>query len=69
MAVLLCNKLRTRGWPLAVVVLRRVCRCWIRAKGTGALAFAVYFWVLAEGRSEAIKLGEEVRKKVPVIIE
>jgi len=26
-------------------------------------------WVLAKGRSEAIKLGEEIRKEVPVIIE
>lgn len=43
-------------------------KCWIRAKGTGALAFAVYFWVLAKGKSEAIKLGE-VRKEVPVITE
>ena len=34
MAVLLCNKLCTRGWPLTIIVLRRVCKCWIRAKGT-----------------------------------
>jgi hypothetical protein len=52
---------------LSYYCLRRVCKCWIRAKGTGA--FAVYFWVLAKGRSEAIKLGEEVRKEVLDIIE
>ena len=58
MAVLLCNKLRTRGWPLAIIVLRR--------KGIGTLAFAVYFWVLAKERSEAIKLGGGLGGRYPL---